>query len=60
MKYDDNFKYMVGGYFGIKTMDEFSSKLYVLKDIENYIKKYVSMSDKNVNYKEIAKEKGLS
>ena len=56
MKYDDNFKYMVGGYYGIKTMDEFQSKLYILKEVEEYIKKYVSMSDKNVDYKSIAKE----
>lgn len=56
MKYDDNFKYMVGGYFGIKTMDEFQSKLYILKEVEDYIKKYVSMSNKDVDYKSIAKE----
>lgn len=56
MKYDDNFKYMVGGYFGIKTMDEFESKLYILKDVEEYIKKYVSMSEKDIDYKSIAKE----
>ena len=56
MKYDDRFKYLVGGYFGIKTIDEFSSKLYILKEVENYIRKYVSMSDENINYKEIALE----
>ena len=41
MKYDDRFKYLVGGYFGVKTMDSYSRKLFVLKDIENYIKDYV-------------------
>ena len=56
MKYDDRFKYLVGGYFGIKTIDEYSSKLYILKEIENYIRKYVSMSDEDINYKEIALE----
>lgn len=41
MKYDDRFKYLVGGYFGVKTMDSYSRKLFILKDIENYIKDYV-------------------
>ena len=41
MKYDDRFKYWVGGYFGVKTMDSYSRKLFILKDIENYIKDYV-------------------
>ena len=56
MKYDDNFKYMVGGYYGIKTMDEFPSKLYILKDVENYIKKYVELNGQDIDYKTIAKE----
>lgn len=56
MKYDDRFKYLVGGYFGIKAMDEYSSKLYVLKDVEDYIRKYVKFSDSNVDYKSIAED----
>ena len=56
MKYDDRFKYLVGGYYGIKAMDEYSSKLYVLKDVENYIKRYVELSDPTVDYKSIAED----
>lgn len=56
MKYDDNFKYMVGGYFGIKTMDEFSSKLYILKEAEEYIRHYIEVNGENVDYEAIAKE----
>lgn len=56
MKYDDNFKYLVGGYYGIKTMDEYQSKLYVLKDVENYIRKYVETMEKDIDYKSIAEE----
>lgn len=56
MKYDDDFKYLVGGYYGIKTMDEYQSKLYVLKDVENYIRKYVEARDNNVDYQSIAEE----
>lgn len=56
MKYDDKFKYLVGGYYGIKTMDDYQSKLYVLKDVENYIRDYCKSSNDDVNYKEIAEE----
>lgn len=41
MKYDDRIKYLIGGYFGIKTMDNYPSKLFVLKDVENYIIDYL-------------------
>lgn len=56
MKYDDRFKYLVGGYYGIKAMDEYQSKLYILKDAENYIKRYVELSDPDIDYKRIAEE----
>lgn len=56
MKYDDRFKYLVGGYFGIKSMDEYQSKLYILKDVENYIRDYCSKSDEYLDYKSIAEE----
>lgn len=56
MKYDDRFKYLVGGYFGIKAMDEYNSKLYILKDIENYIREYCKLSEEKYDYKSIAEE----
>ncbi len=56
MKYDDRFKYLVSGYYGIKTMDEYQSKLYILKDIENYIRKYVAVSESGLSYQKIAEE----
>ncbi len=55
MKYDDRFKYLVGGYYGIKTMDEYESKLYILKDIEEYIRNYCQ-NDASIDYKSIADE----
>ena len=36
MDLKDEFKYLVGGYYGIREMDEYDLKIYVLKDIENY------------------------
>ena len=56
MDYDDRFKYLVGGYYGIKSMDDYSSKLYILKDIENYIKEYCKSSEVSVDFKEIAEK----
>ena len=34
MDYDDRFRYLVGGYYGIKSMDDYRTKLYILKDRE--------------------------
>ena len=41
MELEDQFRYLVGGYYGVNLMDEYSLKEYVLKDIENYIKDFV-------------------
>lgn len=37
----DTFRYIVGAYFGIREMDNYDLKEYVLKDIEDYIRNYV-------------------
>ena len=59
MKYEDRFKYLVGGYYGIKTMDEYESKLYILKDIEEYIINYCQ-NDTSIDYKYLIKTRLLS
>lgn len=41
MNLKDTYKYLVGAYYGIMEMDSYSSKEYVLKDIEEYIKTFV-------------------
>ena len=41
MNFEDEFRLLVGGYYGVYEMDEYSLKIYVLKDIENYIKDFV-------------------
>lgn len=40
----DQFRYLVGGYYGVSLMDEYSLKEYVLKDIENYIKNFIEVN----------------
>ena len=55
MKIDDRIKYMISGYYGIKKLDAYPRKLYILKDVENYIKDY--LKDNKVdgyNYYELA------
>ena len=33
----NQFRYLVGGYYGVSLMDEYDLKEFMLKDIENYI-----------------------
>lgn len=57
MKNDDRIKYLLSGYFGIKTMDNYGSKLYFLKSVEQYIKDYLKISKVDgINYYELAEE----
>lgn len=41
MDLKDTYRYLVGAYYGIREMDEYELKEYVLKDIEEYIKSFV-------------------
>ena len=57
MDLKDQFKYLVGGYYGITYMDEYPLKEYVLKDIENYIKDFLEINPiDNFNYQEAAEK----
>lgn len=44
MTLEDEYKLLVGGYFGVEEMDEYKLKEYVLKDIEDYIKKFIALN----------------
>lgn len=61
MELEDQFRYLVGGYFGVSLLDDYDLKEYVLKDIEKYIKSFVELNPiENFNYLEeatIIKEK---
>ena len=53
MELEDQFRYLVGGYYGVNLMDEYPLKEYVLKDIETYIKDFVKVNPiDNFNYLE--------
>ncbi len=53
----DEFKYLVGGYFGVREMDNYDLKVYILKDIEDYIRDFIEINPiDNFNYKEEAEK----
>lgn len=55
MSLEEQYKYFVSGYYGVREMDEYELKVYVLKDIENYIKDFISCNNiENFNYKKEA------
>ena len=55
MELEDQFRYLVGGYYGVNLMDEYPIKEYILNDIENYIKNFIRTNPiDNFNYKEEA------
>ena len=44
MELENEFRYLVGGYYGVALMDEYPVKEFILKDIEEYIKNFVKMN----------------
>lgn len=57
MSLEDQYKYLVGAYYGVSEMDEYDLKVYILKDIENYIKDFITTNPiKNFNYREYAEK----
>ena len=55
MDLKDQFKYLVGGYYGICELDEYKLKEYLLKEIEEYIKKFFEQNPiPNFNYEKEA------
>lgn len=57
MTLEDTFRLLVSGYYGIYEMDEYSSKSYVLNDLENYIKDFIKQFPlNNYDYRKVAQE----
>lgn len=44
MELVDQFRYLVGGYYGVSLVDEYPLKEYILKDIENYIRDFIEVN----------------
>ncbi len=48
----DQYRYLVGGYYGMLMIDEYPLKEYVAYDIKNYIENFVKINPiTNFNYK---------
>lgn len=57
MELKDQYKYLLGAYYGVQEMDEYDLKVYVLKDIENYIKDFIDCYPiENLNYRDYAEK----
>lgn len=53
MKVEDRFRTMVGAYLGIRELDEYPLKEYVLYDLEIYIKNFILEHSLNLDYPEV-------
>lgn len=57
MDLKDQFKYLVGGYYGITYMDEYPLKEYILNDIKDYIETFIEINPiDDFNYREEAEK----
>lgn len=51
MELENQFRYLVGGYYGVSLMDEYPLKEFVLKDIADYIREFINTNPiDNFNY----------
>lgn len=41
MELQNEFKLLIGAYYGVLSLDNYDLKVYILKDIEEYIKSFV-------------------
>ena len=44
MTIEDTYRYMISAYFGVREMDSYDLKEYVLKDIKEYIDDFVKQN----------------
>ena len=55
MELENQFRYLVGGYYGVGLMDEYPLKVYMMKEIEEYIRAVVKENTiKDFDYKKEA------
>ena len=53
MNLEDTYRLFVGGYYGISEIDEYDSKVYILKQIKKYIDDFIKEYPiPNFNYEE--------
>ena len=53
MNLEDTYKMLYSGYLGISEMDEYTSKEYILKEVDDYIKDYINQYSLKLNFEKI-------
>ena len=56
MTLEETYRLLYGGLLGIREMDEYTSKEYILKQVEDYINDFKDQYKLNLNYQEINDE----
>ncbi len=52
---EDQYRYLVGGYYGMQLLDEYPLKEFIMQDIKKYIENFVSVNSiDQFDYKEEA------
>ena len=61
MTLEDQYRTLIGAYYGVREMDEHELRIFILKDIENYIKNFIEINPiSNFNYREEAEKTNLN
>ena len=47
MELQDQYRYLVGGYYGVSLMDEYPLKEFIMEDIKNYIINFIEINPIN-------------
>lgn len=47
MTVEDQYRYMISGYLGISEMDDYDLKVYILKEIEEYLYAFMEQNSSN-------------
>ena len=50
MTLEETYRMLYGGYLGVAEVDEYSSKEYILKEINDYIKEFINTYHLNLDF----------
>ena len=57
MTLEDQYRTLIGAYYGVREMDEHELRIFILKDIEDHIKNFIEINPiSNFNYREEAEK----
>ena len=56
MTLEETYRMLYSGYLGVSEMDEYTSKEYMLKEIDDYIKEFINTYHLNLDFKTINDE----